>query len=216
MIYLGFDPGGIGKFGCACLDGDTGTAHLKVLSSVDEAIKYVSCVKAKDRITAAGIDTLLHWQSTRSGWRPADVFLRSMYPKTKSSVIAPNALYSSMTVQGAALAFHLRKKWPEINLTETHPKVLWQCINKNMEYPRDKEIIEDKNKKQKILSWLKTIGIGIDDFSNTDDLDALISAYAAKMGYEKKWKRDLIEIENFTPENQSIKFVENTHYYWPE
>jgi hypothetical protein len=43
----------------------------------------------------------------------------------KDSIMSPNSLYGAMAIGGMALAFRLRQKWPELELNETHPKVLF-------------------------------------------------------------------------------------------
>jgi hypothetical protein len=69
-IYLGFDPGGERKFGVALLEGNC--VRTSAVSSVDEAMKWaVDACKARQPI-AAGIDTLLHWATSKSGMRPCD------------------------------------------------------------------------------------------------------------------------------------------------
>ena len=47
---------------------------------------------------AAGIDTLLYWETGKSGWRSADRLLRQAYPAVEKSVISPNALYGAMAI----------------------------------------------------------------------------------------------------------------------
>ena len=42
--------------------------------------------------------------------------------------MAPNSLYGAMAIGGMALAFRLREKWPELELNETHPKVLLHAL----------------------------------------------------------------------------------------
>ncbi len=68
---------------------------------------------------------MLFWEAGPSGWRAADKSLRTKYDAARNSVIASNAVYGAMAVQGMALAMLLRKQWPNIILTETHPKVLY-------------------------------------------------------------------------------------------
>jgi len=68
-LYLGFDPGGDRRFGVAVLDADRITAST--VSSVNDAVKWVTEACGLRKPIAAGIDTLLHWATTRTGLRPS-------------------------------------------------------------------------------------------------------------------------------------------------
>ncbi|MGH9721657.1 MAG: hypothetical protein ACRD8O_15725, partial [Bryobacteraceae bacterium] len=92
------------------------------LDNVDDAICWFKKQLDGRLPIAAGIDTLLCWQTDRT-FRSCDSYLRDVYPAVKLSVIAPNSLAGSMVVQGMALAIRLRQEWPKIQLNETHPKV---------------------------------------------------------------------------------------------
>jgi hypothetical protein len=74
VSILGFDPGGKGKFGCAILD--TVSRHFLACraKSVDHAVEWTKENTHGQEVVAAGIDTLLCWQSTGAGWRGADEF----------------------------------------------------------------------------------------------------------------------------------------------
>ena len=65
-IYLGFDPGGDSKFGVALLDGDRVTAST--VSTVAEVVEWAVKMCGSNRPAGAGIDTLLHWAITKSGY----------------------------------------------------------------------------------------------------------------------------------------------------
>jgi hypothetical protein len=127
-IYLGFDPGGDRKFGVALLDGGCGKAST--VSTVDEATKWAIDVRGARKPKAAGIDTLLHWATSKSGTRPCDERLGARYPKARKSIMSPNSLFGAMAIGGMALALRLRQKWPETLLNETHPKVFLRAQDK--------------------------------------------------------------------------------------
>jgi hypothetical protein len=127
-IYLGFDPGGDRKFGVALLDG--GCGKTSTVSTVDEAMKWAIDVRGARKPKAAGIDTLLHWATSKSGTRPCDERLGARYPKARKSIMSPNSLFGAMAIGGMALALRLRQKWPETLLNETHPKVFLRAQDK--------------------------------------------------------------------------------------
>ena len=213
VITLGFDPGGIGNFGCACIDCATGNAHTKTVDSVDAAIEYVLGIKAKEKVVSAGIDTLLHWQSTPSGWRGADEFLREKYQKTYKSVMCANELRGAMTIQGAVLAGRLREVWPKLFLTETHPKVLWHCLQKGVEYPRQEAW--KANASATVKGWLSNKGY-TGEIRNEHEFDAVFSGWAALQAYSANWKRDLFMIKAINQKSGNISVVPDLHYFWPE
>lgn len=213
MIVLGFDPGGQGKFGCAAIDTVRNSVTACRSESVDQAIDWA--LKATDgfEVYAAGIDTLLCWQSTAAGWRGADEYLKSRYPKCSNSVASANSLYGAMSVQGAVLAYRLREIWPGLFLTETHPKVLWHCLQKGTEYPRQKTW--ETGASSTVRDWLSDKGF-IGEIHNEDEFDAVISAWAASQAYSANWKRDLFQINAANQTSGNISVVPDVHYFWPE
>ena len=136
-IYLGFDPGGDRRFGVALLEGDCVTTST--ISSVADAINWAVQECGQRQPIAAGIDTLLHWTTTRSGLRPCDLKLRADYPAVQNSVMALNSLFGAMAIGGMALALRLRQVWPEIVLNETHPKVLMHALGAEKYTPQTVE-----------------------------------------------------------------------------
>jgi hypothetical protein len=186
MIYLGYDPGGDGKGGVAILNavGAKPAYETDLTDSVDEAIRWLTG-RANGAPAAAGIDAMLFWETGPSGWRAADKSLKARYSAVEKSIVSSNSAFGAMAVQGMALAMLLRKQWPNIILTETHPKVLYYaCTNKKYQWSETSEEMQ---------SWLLTemgckLGAPID---SDDKWDALISAWAAKMGHTRAWTTDL-------------------------
>jgi hypothetical protein len=125
----GYDPGGNGKHGVAKLILDNSNLPQQVLwdtvNKVEDAIHWFGDSKP----LGFGVDTLTAWSSGRSGWRPADIWLRARYPFVLSSVISPNGLYSSMTVNGMLLVSVFRSQWPELLVSETHPVVMQYALS---------------------------------------------------------------------------------------
>lgn len=125
----GYDPGGNGKHGVAKLILDSSNQPQQALwdtvNNVEDAIHWFGNSKP----LGLGVDTLTAWSSGRSGWRPADIWLRAQYPFVLSSVINPNGLYSSMTVNGMLLVSVFRSPWPELLVSETHPVVMQYALS---------------------------------------------------------------------------------------
>jgi hypothetical protein len=174
--YLGFDPGGDGRFGVALLAENCVKAFT--VSTVDDAVKWAVAECASRQPIAAGIDTLLHWATTKSGMRPCDLQLRRKYPPARNSIMAPNSLYGAMAIGGMALALRLREKWPELGLNETHPKVLLHaCWN---------ERYDPKTVGEAVQRFAGRVGIEC-PFQGEHEFDAVLSAWATREGLVDGW-----------------------------
>lgn len=171
-IYLGFDPGGNRKFGVALLDRDV--VSFGTVSTVDAAVAWVLENLSSRTPIAAGIDTLLHWSTGRSGDRHAEAVLRKLYPDARNSVISPNSLWGAMAVGGMALGFQLRQHFPELPLNETHPKLLARHFAGSQAKGAERRTDERRAWMQRELP--KT------DISaaNDHEVDAIVSAWATR------------------------------------
>ncbi|WP_309627158.1 hypothetical protein [Brevundimonas sp.] len=208
VITLGFDPGGGDSFGCAVVtDGDAVSATT---GSVDEAVDWVVSQLFGRTPNGAGIDTLLFWQTTRSGWRGADEYLRARFPARRNSVLCSNGLYGSMAVQGATLAVRLRERWPSLFLTETHPKVLWEHLASGIPYPREPE------PSHPAVLWLSEALETEINPTNEHEFDALLSGWAADRACRGMWTLDLATIEARHQRSANVSLVADVHYLWPE
>ena len=178
-IYLGFDPGGDRKFGVALLNG--GCMKTSTVGTVDEAMKWAvdACEARKPK--AAGIDTLLHWATCKSGMRPCDERLRARYPEARNSIMSPNSLFGAMAIGGMALALRLHQEWPEILLNETHPKLLLRALGKGYD-TKSSETVETT------ISWFKCQGRYTEaNIEGEHELDAALSAWATQKGVAEGW-----------------------------
>jgi hypothetical protein len=210
VIFIGYDPGGQrNRNGIALLDstGVRPTFTAACVCSVDEAIDWVGENLNGRTPKAAGIDTLLYWETGKTGLRAADRWLRERYPVVANSVISSNSLYGSMGVQGMAFAILLRKRWRTLKLVETHPKVLHYALLKPVKQLRWKADSEA------MRIWLADqIGVmGASALENDDQWDALISAWAAWQGVSGAWPHNL--------RSDSRKAIEPAGwvaYFWPE
>jgi hypothetical protein len=175
-IYLGFDPGGDCRFGVALLDGDC--VKASTVSTVDDAVKWAVDECGSRRPIAAGIDTLLHWATTKSGMRPCDLQLRRKYPGVRNSIMAPNSLYGAMAIGGMALALRLHEKWPELDMNETHPKVLLHALWK--------ERYDPKTVSAAIQRFAGRVGIEC-AVQGEHEFDAVLSGWATREGLAHGW-----------------------------
>jgi hypothetical protein len=197
--YLGFDPGGDSRFGVALIA--EGRVKASIVSTVGDAVKWAIDECGSRRPIAAGIDTLLHWATTESGWRPCDYRLRRKYPSMQKSVIAPNSLYGAMAIGGMALALRLRETWPEIILNETHPKVFLHA------HWRERYNLETLS--ATIQRFADRVEIEC-AFQSEHEFDAALSAWARREGLMGGW----IDIIG---NNAALLFPAGpARYLWPE
>jgi predicted nuclease with RNAse H fold len=199
-IYLGFDPGGHSAFGVTMLEG--GRVLSATVSSVEEAMSWTVSACDGREPAAAGIDTLLHWSDGASGWRPADKWLRMVYPAAQSSILSPNSLFGSMVIGGMALALRLRLRWPDIRLNETHPKVLAFAFRGQRH--RDADIAA-------VVEWFALHSqLDLGGYRSGHEFDAVLSAWATRTGLADGWV-DLVS------DDTSLLFpAGKASYLWPQ
>lgn len=168
-LFLGYDPGGKGKNGVAAIRVVSDVPEVVATATVRDAAEALLWLEAYAKTAVAlGIDTLLAWSP--KGGRACDDALRRKYGS--NSVVAQNSLYSSMTLNGAIVARRLG-----LPVYESHPKLLLRVSGKN------------------------TIREAYDDALSTTGADhegdAIISAWCAAMGHNRKWAVDLyVSIED--------------------
>jgi hypothetical protein len=130
-LYIGFDPGGKGKFGWAMCSPEGERLRILHTGSADHAQGALLAVQSRRpsqaTITGAGIDAPLFWVA--NGKRHSDLLVRDAIKKlgSKSSggtVQQLNSLRGACLVQGPLLAKLLVDEFPSISITETHPKAL--------------------------------------------------------------------------------------------
>lgn len=193
-IWIGIDPGGIGKFGLAILVADKVT-HVCCVDHVDEAIQ-VFREKLVGIPLGVGIDAPLWWSSGRSSDRHVDQWLRQHYALSGYQVQASNSLQGSALVQAAMFVHRIRQIFPAIGVTETHPKALLAALNQD-----GSEFFSQYKVNVKTTS--------------EHGRDAAISAIAAREGFEGRWSRDLSKIR-LPSELDPLEFwLAPVHYYWP-
>ena len=203
---VGYDPGGNGRHGVATFSVDRGQATRVYTNTRATAEDVLLELTAIDDLIGIGVDTLTCWSTGESGWRAADLWLREKYPEISNSVAASNSLFGSMGINGMAVLVSARQQYPEIHITETHPKVLyWAMSNRKHDYGQSSQLMDSQ-----VSEWM---GISVKT-RNDHEWDAAISAYAALAGLRGEWTRDLLA----SGEGESARRVlpcGQAHYWWP-
>jgi hypothetical protein len=215
-FVIGYDPGGNNAHGVASLqvqelEGRWLPLALQVttVSTLAESVEWIKNTCRDGRIVAAGVDTLTEWNSGPAGWRPADQWLRRTYPAIANKVVAPNALFGSMAVNGAAFLRLLdsRFRFDDTMVTEAHPKVcLYVLTGEKHEWAVDKLALE--------VYLLKEIGVAAPPAgfgANDHCFDASVGVLAALRGLNRDWTLDLHTL----PTPDGVQFIRQTHYWWP-
>lgn len=204
---MGYDPGGNGAHGVAELQFENGEVSALSTRTLETAEDVISILERMASLAALGVDTLTCWGTGIGAWRPADRWLREHYKAVLRSVMPPNALFGSMCLNGMGVLIAARHRFPDVLITETHPKVLyWQLSRKKYEYKTSKATMD------RMLAG----ALGVSVASATEhEWDAAVSAFAAFKGFVGRWSHDLHTL----PANKGERLVTPcgiTHYFWPE
>ena len=219
-FVIGYDPGGEDAHGVAVLEvreddrrWNPIALQVSLARSLRDAVAWVNDTCRDGRIVAAGIDTLTEWNSGAGGWRRADFWLRRTYPSMAKSVVAPNSIYGSMVMNGAAFLTLLAPRFRSDGtmITEAHPKVCYFAMTR-----KKHAWLDDKSD---MTAWLlKELGIGApaSGFGSEDHcFDAGLALLAALRGINRDWRLDLHAAPN-DEEYGRVPFFGQTHYWWPE
>lgn len=204
---MGYDPGGNKNNGVAFFTYENSILKKSKIDTIVTAEYVIKHARCFPNLLAIGIDTLTCWSTGESGWRPADRCLKKRHPEVTKSILAPNSLYGAMAINGMAVLIKLRKYYPSLCITETHPKVLYHALTgQKYDYERNRQ------KMDKLLTdKLETTRIP----ENEHEWDATISVYAALQGMRGNWTIDLHTLPPSENE-QLIKPCGETHYWWPK
>jgi predicted nuclease with RNAse H fold len=191
LTWYGADPGGTNSFGVAALEDD-GSFKTWLCSSVDEALTKIV------RPSGVGIDCPLWWSSGAGGGRFADSWLRKTYRISPGTVQSANSLKGAVLIQGIMLAMMLRRSYPKVSITESHPKALLLALGL-----RDWKAISNR--------------FGLDGPNPTaeHERDALIGAVAAREGSLRRWKLDLSHHLGPSEIDPRATWFGKVHYWWP-
>jgi predicted nuclease with RNAse H fold len=197
-VWIGADPGGRRCFGLAILAAD-GSARMWCVSFADEAIEVIS-QEVTSEIAGVGVDAPLWWSSGWSSGRRADQWLRDEFGLSGGEVQAPNSLRGAALVQGVMFVERMRERLPQVRVTETHPKALLKALG-----TRTPD------------AFAKRFGIKASIRGRSEhERDALISAVAAREGFEGRWPNDLSSIRLPCEQDPSSYWLAPVHYFWPD
>jgi hypothetical protein len=208
-VFLGFDPGGEGRFGWAvATDLDdrlnvvaTGIAdHAK--GAMDQSLK---ALPEGGSVVGAGIDAPRFW--VMDGGREADHLVRSAIGilgaiSPRGTVQHFNSLRGACVIQGLLILKLLRREYPNLPITEAHPKALLWLLG-----------IARKGHDLKLIKARDIKGVTIegDGLRPEDERDAILGAFTAHMMIRRKsdWV-DLLKYER----RERILAVEPPIGYW--
>ena len=143
--------------------------------------------------------------SAKRGDRKADICLRRKYGnQSPGKVLAINSLYGAVLAQGAMFAVELRRRFPELPITEAHPGLFLRAWGRHF----------DESKRFDELK--QHFGIHAAPGISDHERDAVIAAVAAREGFSGCWPRDLAL--NRLPEEQdpATYWLAPMHYWWFE
>lgn len=193
--WIGADPGGIGTFGLAILKSD-GSAHTCSVDCVDHAINVVKA-RVPVRPAGVGVDAPLWWSSGPSGGRVADQWLRDRYRLSGGQVQAVNSLGGACLAQGMMFVQRIHELFPDVGVTESHPKAVLVALGLDW---------AAFSRRFSVTAQIQT----------ENERDALISAVAAREGFQGRWKRDLSAKRGTSEQDPAQYWLAPVHYYWPD
>jgi predicted nuclease with RNAse H fold len=197
-VWIGADPGGKGNFGLAILKSN-GTVRTCCVDCADKAIEVVN-QNVKSTPSGVGVDAPLWWSSGRSADRQVDQWLRKKYSFSGGQVQTANSLRGAALVQGVMFVQRMRERFPDVGVTETHPKAVWKALR-----------FESGN------AFIKHFGVTAKLRDEQEhESDAIISAVAAREGFERRWLNDLSRTRYSSEQDPSAFWLAPVHYFWPE
>lgn len=196
--WVGVDPGGAGKFGVAILSSDV-SCHSCCVDYVDQAIEVVrenvACSPA-----GIGVDAPMWWSSGPRGLRRADRWIRETYRLPNRNVQAVNCLWGSVLAQGMMFVDRIRTVFPGVDVTESHPKAVLAALGR-----------------ERWTTYFDGLSSKVTLEGDPDDeRDAIISAVAAREGFEGRWRKDLAADRDPSEQDPFNDWLAPIHYYWPE
>lgn len=206
-LIAGYDPGGNDGHGLAFACFRAGECEKVCIETHRNAQSVIDRLEGFGQLSAIGIDTLAAWSTGDSGWRVADLWLRRTYKKIHSSVVSPNGLFGSMGLNGMATLISLRQKYPDLVVTETHPKVLyWALSQTKYNYAESRTDMDTK-----LSKWL---GVKVET-KNDHEWDAVVSVLASFKGVSGRWGHDLFK-ESGQEAGRLVFPAGPAQYWWPE
>lgn len=189
-FWVGADPGGEKKFGLAFLDAvDERASDCITVSSVDDAVREV---EKRGGPLGLGIDAPMWWTSREKGFRKADEKIKDKYKgqgMSASTVQSANSLRGAALVGGMMLASRIRKLFPKIRITESHPKAVIHACEFDLDFF---------------------------NYDNEHERDAAIGAMCAREGFGGRWTVDLAQDRHKSEQDPFSYWLAPIHYFWPE
>jgi hypothetical protein len=204
---LGYDPGGNGGHGVAALFIGDLCEPLQIVTATCNTVSDATEWFAQfDQPVGIGIDTLTKWSTGKSGWRPADLWLRSQYPEVSLSVASPNSLRGSMAIGGMAVKSWFFSRYPEAVISETHPKVLYFALT-HRKYDWEESSLDMAD----FLSARLAVKCRP---RNDNEFDGAISCYAVFEHLRGNWRNNLHSLDAAEC-GEYLEPFGNSIYIWP-
>jgi hypothetical protein len=206
-LYLGFDPGGENQFGWAICSRTNQKLYVLATGEADHAKEAfqqaLGKIPSDGIVVGIGIDAPLFW--SESGDRDVDKLVRDAIRQqgAKSpggTVQTINSLRGACIVQGVMLANLLHRRFPEITITESHPKALLYLLgiaNKSI-HPNKVSLVD-------LSEYVDCNDVNIID-NKRDAILGSITAFAQRQ--KRQGWRDLFEEERkpITPFDYSVEY----------
>lgn len=110
-----------------------------------------------------------------------------------------NSLQGAALTQGAIFVQRIREMFSKVNVTESHPKALFNVIADN-----DWSVFAARYK------------LKISEPVCPHQRDALIAAVAAREGFQGRWTHDLASTRLPSEQDPMGYWLAPVHYYWPD
>lgn len=179
-----------------------------MVRTADDAVEWF---RQHTEVDGLGVDTPTAWSGGLAGWRPADHRLCAWYPDVRGSVQSPNGLRGAVAINGIYVIRHLRESWPDLCVTEAHPKVLFYALSDKVYKTVDAECHAEL-----LRRWC-----GLEDppqlskkKGDDHDRDALLAALAARR-WREEWKLDLHRLGFGGQRADLLHPAGPTAYAWP-
>jgi hypothetical protein len=126
----------------------------------------------------------------------------------RNSVMTPNGLAGSMGLNGMSVLIATRKRFPNVAIVETHPKVLYWALSRQ----RHNYSTTTKSEMDRMLAEAHAVTLST---ANEHEWDAALSALAAVRGVLGVWRRDLHALPPL-PEETLVRPCGHSTYFWPD
>jgi hypothetical protein len=205
-MWYGFDPGS--QFGVARID-EFGRYQSATMTSTQDALEYV-----QPDCAGLGIDSVLWWSRSKGGGRRADMAVRAdcCSGGGHSGTVSPiNSLMGAMFVPAYLLIRDLRERFPEIRITEAHPKALLHALRLPVSRPRH----DEAHFRAGWTTIADLFGLTGAQPRNEHERDAIVAALSAREGYSGRWPTDFARLRASGELALDDLFRGPVNYFWP-